>query len=427
MKIIRLAILAAHASALFGAYQYYQSGTFSSLNSTNWWVNGGAVATSQGLSSNGNAALISNLAIPDSSWDYEVKITLNLADNSVGDLFPVIYLRDQGNPLDSAAFWYYAIEIDASSSTGSCSYSVHKHYTDSGGVHDVFIASGGGGCHNGSTIRAVVYTAPSVDAFLGIFIDDQLAASIIDSPGATYGPAGVGLMNGCQSGCGGSISRVDIGPKDRVNPNPVNVASIGTTVWANRIDMQWTAATDDPNGIGVAIYGISRNGTFIAYPGSTSYSDPTLVPGTTYAYTVYAIDFHGNWSTGAGFSVTTPGTHPNPAIAIPPARTGVRPTGAYWGAGSEQIDTLSGNLNFNLPLLKAKGRGGSVVTLGLSYNSQLWRQDPGGTWGYGVDVGFGFGWKLMVGSIAGYWSDPYTLDNSVLGKPLVRPVRLEEV
>ena len=98
MKIFRLAALAAHASALFGAYQYYQSDTFSSLNSTNWWVIGGAVATSQGLSANGNAALISNVPIPDGSWDYEVKITLNLADNSHGDLLPVIYLRDQGNP-----------------------------------------------------------------------------------------------------------------------------------------------------------------------------------------------------------------------------------------------------------------------------------------------------------------------------------------
>jgi hypothetical protein len=343
VKIAKLAALLAQAAALFGAYQYYQSDTFSSLNSTNWWVNGNAVATGQGLSAQGNAALLSNLGIPDNSWDYEVRMTLALADNSQGDLLPVIYLRDSGNPLDPNASQYYSVEFDASSSTGSCSYSMYKHYTDAGGPHDVYIAQGGGACHNGSIIRGIVYAAPGIDAFFGIYIDDQLVGSIIDTPGLSYGPAGVGIKNGCLSGCGGTISSVNIGAKDRVSPNSVNPATIGTSVWANRMDAQWQAATDDPNGIGVSIYGINRNGNFIAWPGTPSYSDATLSPGTSYSYTIYAIDFHGNWSAGASFNVTTPGIHPNPAIAIPPARTGVRPTGAYWGAGGEQIDTLSGN------------------------------------------------------------------------------------
>src|SRR5258708_2474441 len=142
---------------------------------------------------------------------------------------------------------YYSIEIDASWSTGSCSYSLYKHYTDAGGVHNVYIAQGGGSCHNGSTIRAVIYKATNVDSAFGIFIDDQLVGSIFDSPGVTYGPPGVGLKNGCLSGCGGSISRIDIGPKDRVAPNPVNLGSIGTSVLANRMDAHCAAATDDAN------------------------------------------------------------------------------------------------------------------------------------------------------------------------------------
>jgi hypothetical protein len=45
--------------------------------------------------------------------------------------------------------------------------------------------------------------------------------------------------------------------------------------------------------------------------------------------------------------------------------------------------SLPGNLNFSIPLLKVKGRGWTV-TFNLSYNSQNWRQDSGGTWNWTV-------------------------------------------
>ena len=54
-------------------------------------------------------------------------------------------------------------------------------------------------------------------------------------------------------------------------------------------------------------------------------------------------------------------------------RTGVRFYGAYWGAGGEQIDMLSGNLCFSLPLLTASGRGISA-SVACSYNSQVWER-----------------------------------------------------
>ena len=81
----------------------------------------------------------------------------------------------------------------------------------------------------------------------------------------------------------------------------------------------------------------------------------------------------------------------------------MRPTGAYWGAAGEQIDLLSGNLNFTVPLIQAMGRGGWSVTFALSYNSQMWRQDSGGIWLLGEDSGYGLGWKLQAGSILPVW------------------------
>ena len=121
-----------------------------------------------------------------------------------------------------------------------------------------------------------------------------------------------------------------------------------------------------------------------------------------------ACDLHYTCSAGTSFSVTTP-----PAGAIDPRRVGVRPDGAYWGAGGEQIDTRSGNLNFAIPLLKAMGRGGWGVTFALSYNSQLWRQDGSVTWKLGRDVGYGFGWRVQAGSLTPYWSDYYAIHHYV--------------
>ena len=60
---------------------------------------------------------------------------------------------------------------------------------------------------------------------------------------------------------------------------------------------------------------------------------------------------------------------------------------------SENIDLLSGNLNFNLPLLKAQSRG-----FGAS-----------GQWKHGVDSGYGCGWKLQAGALTPLYSDYWTI------------------
>ncbi|HXI43118.1 MAG TPA: RHS repeat-associated core domain-containing protein, partial [Bryobacteraceae bacterium] len=141
---------------------------------------------------------------------------------------------------------------------------------------------------------------------------------------------------------------------------------------------------------------------------------------TAYTYTLYAQDWHGNYSTGTPITVTTP-----PAGAIDPRRVGLRPTGSYWGAAGEQIDTLSGNLNFTMPLFKAMGRGGWGVNFALSYNSQLWRLDGGGTWRLGRDDGYGLGWRLMAGSVTPYWNGYYSLDHFIFADATGAEYRLD--
>jgi hypothetical protein len=81
----------------------------------------------------------------------------------------------------------------------------------------------------------------------------------------------------------------------------------------------------------------------------------------------------------------------------------------------ENIDVMSGNLNFTLPLLAPQARNGWSVGFALSYNSQNWRWDPGSgaNWKFGRDVGYGWGWRLMAGSITPVFSDPYTITHYV--------------
>jgi hypothetical protein len=123
----------------------------------------------------------------------------------------------------------------------------------------------------------------------------------------------------------------------------------------------------------------SGGGTFLGTPGGTQYTDETGTAAERTAHTITTFDRHGN--SGAGTTLTAP------AVRADARRAGVRRAGAYWGAAGEQIDLLSGNLSLALPLIKTQSRGGWSATFVLSYNSQIWRQDSGGTWKLGKDVG----------------------------------------
>ncbi|MCL4561491.1 MAG: DNRLRE domain-containing protein [Chloroflexi bacterium] len=79
-----------------------------------------------------------------------------------------------------------------------------------------------------------------------------------------------------------------------------------TATGATQVDLAWQASTDN---VGVAGYTIYRDGASLATViGSTlSYSDFTVLPSTTYSYTVDAFDQSGNHSAQSSpASVTTP-------------------------------------------------------------------------------------------------------------------------
>jgi YD repeat-containing protein len=257
--------------------------------------------------------------------------------------------------------------------------------------------------HDGSQIRAILRN----DGVAVLFIDNALILAV--STGSTSGLMGFSQYSGGNGT--GVVTEVDLGNLDMIAPNQIPASSIGVQPFANHVDIQWPTGTDDPNGTGVALYLVSRNNQPVAYTSGLSYSDTTVLPNTAYTYTLTVFDYHLN-ATNTSFNVTTPRvqtTGPFPSVIPDGRRVGVRPTGAYWGSSTEQIDLMSGNVNFTIPLLTAMQRGGSSVPFNLTYNSQVWRQDSQGTWQFGRDTGFGYGWQLLAGSLTPVFSDPYTI------------------
>jgi chitodextrinase len=79
-----------------------------------------------------------------------------------------------------------------------------------------------------------------------------------------------------------------------------------TSVSSGSVRLAWSASTDN---IGVAGYTVYRNGAAIDTTGATTttYTDSTVAPSTTYTYKVDAFDAAGNHSAqSASVSVTTP-------------------------------------------------------------------------------------------------------------------------
>jgi chitodextrinase len=76
------------------------------------------------------------------------------------------------------------------------------------------------------------------------------------------------------------------------------------TVTASQVALTWTASTDN---VAVTAYDVLRDGTVIASPTGTSYTDTTVSAATSYTYTVRARDAAGNPSDPSNAqNVTTP-------------------------------------------------------------------------------------------------------------------------
>lgn len=310
--------------------------------------------------------------------------------------------------------------------------------------YETNLASASAAIHSGSVVRAILkptgtWTGPgSIYAQVIVYVDNVLVmnypvswvspsyANLANQPASSTGHLGFGVEGTEATGCtdwdpdgyqcdgswvtvgqGNLIEHVDLGYLPTVFPNAIPASSISTSATVNQVNIQWPAGTDNTGGSGVWGYQLYRGGQLLTTTQSLSYVDTAgIVPSTQFNYTLTVLDYDMN-GTSTNFSVTTPHIQTNPPYpsSTPDGRrVGVRPTGAYWGGTNENIDVLSGNLNYTMPLLKAQARGGITLPFNLVYNVQNWRQDSGGEWLYDGDVGYGFGWQLLAGRVIPVWN-----------------------
>ncbi len=115
-------------------------------------------------------------------------------------------------------------------------------------------------------------------------------------------------------------------------------ALTATAVSGTRVDLSWTASTDN---VAVDHYQIVRGGTKLAdtVGAGTTYSDTTVVGTTTYSYTVKAVDAAGNVSAPSPAStVTTPdGTPPTAPTNLIASAVAPNNVQLSWGASSDNV------------------------------------------------------------------------------------------
>ena len=159
----------------------------------------------------------------------------------------------------------------------------------------------------------------------GVFLASAVTTSYSDAtaqPATTYSYTAYAYDAAGNISPASNTAAVTTPAQADTQPPSVPGGLTGTAVSASRVDLAWSAATDN---VGVAGYTVYRGGTAIATtsgPSATTYSDTSVAPSTTYTYTVDAFDAAGNHSPpSAAASVTTPASNLQTITLNPTADT----------------------------------------------------------------------------------------------------------
>ena len=357
-------------------YHYYVTDPMTAIGGNYWGLNGSAAASASGLTAGASGgSAISRVAVADGSSDYEVQATVHLISTAAGTEYSVLARASA----DGAYGYKFAMVNPIWDSLGCAAQFFLSKTTPGGGT--TVLAQLPYPCHDGMKLRIVARGSA-----IAVGIDTGWTMTFTDAE-ISSGAGGVYVNPAAGSG----ISNVQVGAIDTVAPNAVG--AITSSASPSRVDLQWAATSDDTAGSGVAGYRVWRDGVFLGTTATPGFTDDSAAAGQAVAYSVAAFDWHGNVAAGTAKALTVPAT------LAEGRRIGVRGTGAYWGGAGEQIDVRSGNLNFSLPVVSPKSRGGWGATFRLSYNSQNWRQDSGTGWNLGTDSGVGYGWRILAGSV----------------------------
>ncbi len=219
--------------------------------------------------------------------------------------------------------------------------------------------------------------------------------SVSDST-LTSGGLGVGTdMCNENTGYACGFAGLTLSYTDTTPPTvPTGVA--GTPLPA-RVNLSWNASTDN---VQVSGYHVYRNGSLVGSPTTTTYTDPTVQPLTTYAYTVSAYDEQNNESAqSTAANITAVGSS-----YLAPVTGGPLDYYPTWGGGPEKLSLLTGALVFRLPLPKlAQQSSGPGFQMTAAWNSQFWSSVNGTDTFDALDTGYGKGFLFQIGSVYGVY------------------------
>src|SRR5205807_1733625 len=179
-------------------------------------------------------------------------------------------------------------------------------------------------------------------------------------------------------------------PRADITPPSIPTGLAATSPTSTSVTLSWTASTDN---VGVTGYRVYRDGTLVASPSGTSVAMTGLTAGTSYSFTVSALDAAGNVSAlSAPLSVTLPVLAPLPQIlwsagmemgnlsewseqvvtgnaattAVTAASVGIPPKGGNWVMQQEVISAsgaaeASGTRMFSYEPLNSLAWAGTTV------------------------------------------------------------------
>ena len=141
-----------------------------------------------------------------------------------------------------------------------------------------------------------------------------------------------------------------VAPPPDTTPPTTPTGLTSSNVGQTQATVSWNASTDN---VGVTGYRVSRNGTDLPTIAGTSFTDTALLPGTTYSYTVRAVDAAGLASAPSTALAVTTATPPVGTTLFSDGFTGT--DGSAWGptwatstgAGTTDLQSSSGRLAFN--------------------------------------------------------------------------------
>jgi fibronectin type 3 domain-containing protein len=236
----------------------------------------------------------------------------------------------------------------------------------------------------GVTIRI----APDTKVTQSQLIDAHPATSTFSDaplkPGETFNDPvnGISITTSSISPTGAQL-RIQLGPDTVAPAAPTDLST--TVPSPTSIELSWAAATDD---LEVTGYRVTRDGVVLATVGGTSYSDGLdFVPGTTYSYSVTAVDGGGNASPPATTTQLMPDliapTQPSTAAAV---QMDVRSVAVSWTASTDNVGVTGYSVTRNgLPLVTTGATDSSIVDAavidGFAYDYAITAFDAAGNRG----------------------------------------------